>query len=169
MEINQPAPDFALPDLDGTVHRLSDNRGQIVIINFWSCECPHAERVDRDLMAMWVQWQERVVLLSVAPNRIETPEAMAAAAYARRLPIVLHDREHTVADLYDAQTTPHAFLVDQLGVLRYRGAVDDVNFGRRRPTRFFLEEAVEALLADRLPPLPETLAYGCAIVREAVE
>ena len=48
-------------------------------------------------------------------------------------------------------------------------AVDDVSFRQRRPTRFYLDEAVEALLDGRLPAVGETPAYGCTIVREAVE
>jgi hypothetical protein len=68
--------------------------------------------------------------------------------------------------LYEAATTPHAFVVDQDGILRYRGAVDDVRFRQPKAARFFLEEAVEALLEERLPVLQETSAYGCAIVRE---
>ncbi len=118
---------------------------------------------------MFVQWQDDVVLLPVAANQIETPEAMAEAARARRLPFVLLDSQHRVADLYDAVTTPHVFIVDREGILRYRGAVDDVSFRQRRPTRFYLDEAVEALLAGHFPPIAETPAYGCTIVREAVE
>jgi hypothetical protein len=89
-----------------------------------------------------------------------------AAAKARRLPTVLLDSQHLIADLYEAITTPHAFVIDREGILRYRGAVDDVTFRHRKATRFYLEEAVEALLDGRLPELQETLAYGCAIVRE---
>ena len=73
------------------------------------------------------------------------------AAKARRLPIVLIDADHFVADLYEAQTTPHVFVIDRDGILRYRGAVDDVTFRQRKPTRFFLDEAVEALLEGHLP------------------
>ncbi|MBL1172123.1 MAG: thioredoxin family protein, partial [Chloroflexi bacterium] len=47
-----------------------------------------------------------------------------------------------------------------------RGAVDDVSLRRRAATRFFAEEAVEALLAGRLPPVAEVPAFGCAIVRD---
>jgi peroxiredoxin len=169
VEVNGPAPDFELPDLHGVLHRLHDYRGRIVIVNFWSCECPHAERTDRAIMAMFVQWREEVVLLPIAANRIESAEAVAEAAKVRRLPLVLIDREDVVADLYEAQTTPHVFVIDRVGILRYRGAVDDVTFRLRRPTRFFLDEAVEALLDGRLPALAETPAYGCTIVREAVE
>jgi citrate synthase len=68
--------------------------------------------------------------------------------------------------LYEAVTTPHTFVVDRDGILRYRGAVDDVTFRNREATRFFLEEVVEALLDGHLPTLTETPAYGCTIVRE---
>ncbi len=167
--INQPAPDFELPDLDGDIVRLNDLRGKIVILNFWSCECPHSERTDRQLMAMFVQWQDDVVLLSIASNQIETPQAVAEAAGSRRLPCVLLDAGHRVADLYNAVTTPHVFVIDREGILRYMGAVDDVSFRQRRPSRFYLDEAVEALLSGHFPPITETPAYGCTIVREALE
>ena len=166
MQLNQPAPDFELPDLEGRLHRLCDYRGKIVIVNFWSCECPHSERTDRSTVACLVQWEQDVELLSIASNRNESASCVAEAAKARRLPRVLLDAEQVVADLYEAITTPHAFVLDREGILRYRGAVDDVKFRHPKATRFFLEEAVESLLDRRLPALAETPAYGCAIVRE---
>jgi peroxiredoxin len=166
MQLNQPAPDFELPDLQGNLQRLRDYRGKIVIINFWSCECPHSERTDRSTIACLVQWGGQVELLSIASNQNESAQCVEQAAKARRLPQVLLDAQHVVADLFEAITTPHAFVVDQDGILRYRGAVDDVKFRRPKATRFFLEEAVESLLEGRLPALAETPAYGCAIVRE---
>ncbi len=169
MKVNQPAPDFELPGLDGALHRLRDYRGKIVVVNFWSCECPQSERTDHAIMAMIVQWGEGVVLLSIASNRIESVEAVEQAARTRRLPLILMDTTDAVADLYEARTTPHVYVIDRDGILRYRGAVDDVAFRVRKPTRFFLDEAVEALLDGRLPALAETPAYGCSIVREAVE
>jgi len=166
MEINQAAPDFELPDLEGHLHRLSDYRGKIVILNFWSCDCPHSERTDKAIMAMFVQWRDDVVMLSIAANRSENVEALRNAANARRLPTVLLDADCSVADLYEAQTTPHVYVIDQDGILRYRGAVDNVTFRQRIPTRFFLDEAVESLLEGHLPALTESPAYGCTIVRE---
>ena len=166
MEINQPAQDFALPDLQGNIHKLSDYRGKIVIINFWSCECPHSERTDGSMQTWLAQWGEGVELLPIAANRNESAECVAEALTARSLPRVLIDAEHVVADLYEAVTTPHVFVVDGDGVLRYRGATDDVTFRQRQPTRFFLKEVVDSLLEGYWPELRETLAYGCAIVRE---
>ncbi len=166
MDINQPVPDFELPDLDGDLHRLSQYRGKIVIVNFWSCECPHSERTDRAILSMLVQWRGDVEMLSIASNRSEHAEALKTAADARRLPTVLHDADCFVADLFEAQTTPHVFVIDRDGILRYRGSVDDVTFRNRTPTRFFLDLAIESLLEGHLPALTETPAYGCAIVRE---
>jgi len=166
MHLNQSAPDFELPDLEGNLHRLCDYRGKIVIVNFWSCECPHSERTDRSTMACLVQWGVDVEMLSIAANRSESISSVAEAVNARHLPRVMIDAEHVVADLYEAVSTPHVFVVDRAGILRYRGAVDDVTFRQRKATRFFLEEAVEALLQGHLPTLTETPAYGCAIVRE---
>lgn len=166
MNLNESAADFELLDLHGRLHRLSDDRGKIVIVNFWSCECPQCERTDPALMAMSVQWAENVAVLSIASNRSESIQSIQETSKTRRLPMVLIDAEHFVADLYEAQTTPHVFVIDRNGILRYRGAVDDVTFRQRNPTRFFLDEAVEALLAGHLPALAETPAYGCTIVRE---
>lgn len=166
MDINSPVPDFELPDLNGNLHRLSDHRGRIVIVNFWSCECPHSARTDKAILSMFVQWQNEVSMLTIASNRSESAEALQEAAETRRLPQVLHDADCRIANLFNAQTTPHVFVIDRAGILRYRGSVDDVTFRQRTPTRFFLDEAVEALLAGHPPTLTESPAYGCAIVRE---
>ncbi len=166
MQLNQPAPEFELPDLQGVLHRLSDERGKIVIVNFWSAECPHSERTDRYILSLLEQWNGEVVMLSIAANRNESAQMVAEAAKTRRIPRVLLDAGHVVADLYGALTTPHIFLVDREGILRYRGAADNITFRQKEAARFFLQEAVEALRHGRLPRLSETPAYGCIIVRE---
>jgi peroxiredoxin len=166
LELDKPAPEFTLPDLDGRIHMLSDYRGQIVIVNFWSAECPHSERFDADISTRLVHWSMDVTLLSIASNANETDDELAATARRHKIPVVLRDADGSVADRYGAQTTPHAFLVDRQGILRYRGAVDDVTFRNRKPTRFYLREGVEALLNGRLPQVTEAQSFGCTIVRE---
>ena len=76
------------------------------------------------------------------------------------------DADCQIANLFEAVTTPHIFVVDKDGILRYRGAVDDAKFRQKIPTKFYLDEAIESLLAGRLPEIQESPAYGCAIVRE---
>jgi peroxiredoxin len=166
MQINQPAPDFELPDLRGNLHKLSEYRGRIVIINFWSCECPHSERADR-LIAEWLAiWDRDIAYLPIASNRNESTQSVEDASETRGRLEVLMDAWRVVADLYEAVTTPHVFVLDQDGILRYRGAVDDATFRNRMPTRFFLKEAIDSLIEGHSPPLTETPAFGCAIVRE---
>jgi len=166
MQINKPAPDFELPDLQGKAHRLNDYLGRIVIVNFWSCECPHAERTDNLILGWLKEWGGEVELLSIASNQNESAQSVEEAVRSRSLPTVLIDAGHFVADLYEAVTTPHVFIVDREGILRYRGAVDDVTFRQRTASRFFLKETVDTLLDGHLPTPTETPAYGCAIVRE---
>lgn len=117
-------------------------------------------------MSMFVQWRDDVSMLTIASNRNETAEDVANVSEARRLPTVLLDANCEVADLFEAQTTPHVFVIDREGILRYRGSVDDISFRQRVPTRFFLDLAVESLLEGHSPALTESPAYGCAIVRE---
>jgi thiol-disulfide isomerase/thioredoxin len=76
LQLNSPVPDFELPDLNGKTHHLSDHRGRIVIVNFWSCECPHSERTDKAILSMFVQWQDDVSMLTIASNRSESAEAL---------------------------------------------------------------------------------------------
>ena len=165
LAIDQPAPGFRLPDLNGQVHALREYLGRVVVLNFWSAECPHAARTDALLSTYHRTWGHRVALISIASNINETSELIAGVADQRGLPLILLDRGSVVADLYVALTTPHLFVVDERGVLRYQGAFDDVTFRQRTPRRDYLYEAVESLLAGARPQLAETPAYGCAIVR----
>jgi peroxiredoxin len=167
LELNELAPEFTLPDLDGHIHMLSDYRGRVVIVNFWSAECPHSERFDTGITACLASWGVDVALLSIASNANEPEGMLTAVARQRKIPVVLKDADQSVAGRYGAQTTPHAFLIDRQGILRYRGAVDDVSFRQRVASRFYLQEAVEALLAGHLPEVTEIPPFGCTIVRFA--
>ena len=162
---HQPVPDFSLPDLEGKLHRLRDYRGRLAVVNFWSAECPHAARVDSELLAIMKTWGERVTLLPIAANVNEHEELLRETAAERGLPLVLLDRDQQVADRYRALTTPHCFVVDAQGILRYQGAFDNLSFRQRAATQFYLRQAVEAVLAGQPPDPEQTPPYGCAIVR----
>jgi thiol-disulfide isomerase/thioredoxin len=167
MELNRLAPEFELRGMDGSLHRPSDHRGRIVIVNFWSCDCPHVVRTDEVMLAALKRWGAEVVLLTIASNVNESLSALEDASRSRGIPTVLIDAGHVVADVYAAQVTPEVFVIDREGILRYRGAVDDLTFRQRTITRSYLEDAVEALLAGSLPSVAESPAYGCSIIRES--
>jgi peroxiredoxin len=161
----RPAPDFILRDLEAETHRLSDQRGHVVVLNFWSAVCPWSRRADEALGETLQDWGDRVVYWLIASNSDEMVEMIREAASMRGLSLVLHDIDHLVADLYEAVTTPQFFVIDPEGILRYSGALDDVTFRNRSPSRAYLIEAVNAVFAGQQPEPAQTPAYGCALVR----
>jgi peroxiredoxin len=163
--VNEIAPLFTLPDLHGQEHSLADWRGKIVLLNFWSAECPWSARADEELLAAQAGWEERVVLVTLASNANEPADLVRQVAAQRGLPLVLVDAEQRAADLYGAETTPHVFVIGPEGVLRYQGAVNDMTFRKRTPEQFYAKDAVQALLEGRLPDPAQTNPYGCTIVR----
>ena len=81
-------PDFALPDLDGKIHRLSDYRGKWVVVNYWATWCPpcleeipeledfHSEHHKRDAIVVGINYEDSdpAYLKSfVAENMISYP------------------------------------------------------------------------------------------------
>jgi peroxiredoxin len=164
-----PAPDFSLKDLDGREYNLAEYRSKLVLINFWSAECPWSKRVDAALAPLRQEWGDEVVLLPIASNAGESVNLLRRVAGERGYPVVLLDPDQEVADCYGAVTTPHFFLIDRKGLLRYQGALDDTSFRQRDPTRHYLAEAVRAVNQGRSPDPAETDSYGCAIIRFAAE
>ncbi len=165
ISIGETAPDVSLPDLVGRPHRLSHFRRRLVVVNFWSAECPHAARVDEEMHKLFAEWGDTVVWISIASNANESLDLLRSVAAQRALPLVLLDRNHQAADLFGAVTTPHLFLLDSQGILRYQGAFDDITFRQKTATRNYLAEAVSAILVGKEPDPPQTPPYGCAIVR----
>ena len=165
LTIGQLAPLFTLPDLDNSPISLEQFRGGPVVINFWSAECPWVERADLEIAS----WQDRLTVLPIAVNVEEPYEMLAEAAAERGLRYILRDTDRQVAGLYGAEVTPHFFLVDGDGILRYQGAFDDMTFRQKEPARFYLIEAIQALMIGDPIPIAETQPYGCAISTDSVE
>ena len=162
-----PAPAFALTGIDGQTYRLSDYSGRIVVLGFWSAQCPWSQHYDVWLTEQAPRWAAQGIhLLAVAANVDEDTALIAAVAVERGLsfPILL-DPGCCVADVYGAETTPHVFVIDPAGQLAYRGAIDDRSFRQRTATRNYLNDALAALLVGRQPEPAETPPYGCALVR----
>jgi len=123
------------------------------------------ERTDGLLRPLLEQWGERVPYLPIAPNANESPQQMRLSAQARGMPLPLWDKDSAIADLYGVEITPQFFVVDAAGALRYSGALDDISFRQRTPTRSFVPEAVQALLDGLDPRIDHTPPYGCTVVR----
>jgi peroxiredoxin len=163
--IGDYAPSFELSDLEGKPFALAAWRGRIVVLNFWSAECNWCRRVDRELLNWMLQWGDQVVVAWIAANSNEDLDLLKRTAMERHIPEVLIDAGRKVADLYGAQTTPHFFVIDRQGKLRYQGAWDDITFRQRSATRVYVPEVIEALVNDQPVEISQTAAYGCTIMR----
>lgn len=167
MNKDKTVPGFALVDLDGTTHRLADYAGEIVVLDFWSAECPWSRYYDGWLVQRAGDWaRDGVRLLAIASNVNETAAFLRETVAERGITFpVLLDAGSIVADLYGAVTTPHIFVVEQSGKLAYQGAIDDRSFRRREASVNYLDQAIAALLAGRQPDPASSAPYGCTIVR----
>jgi len=113
------APDFVLPARDGSTVRLSELRGQVVMINFWATWCGPC-RQEMPLLALLQSKYEPLGFTLLAVN-VE-PDSAAAQDWlkgmAADLP-VLFDRKNTVAESFGVQGMPSSVFVDRTGNVRY--------------------------------------------------
>lgn len=66
--VNQSAPDFALPDTNGRIHRLSDYRGKYILLDFWGTWCGACVKDLPRLKQYATQYQDRMMVIGVACN-----------------------------------------------------------------------------------------------------
>jgi peroxiredoxin len=166
---NEPAPEFILPDLKGTDHALTDYRGKVVVLNFWSAECPWSKRADEMFAPKIAGMSTEIKFLSIASNIDEPLADLVAEAGRRGIDPLLVDKDHTIADRYHAQTTPHYFVIDREGTLRFQGSPDNATFRQREATEEYLLAAIHAVLAGGAPDPDWSLPYGCTIVRHPIK
>jgi peroxiredoxin len=164
-EVGQPAPTFALPDLEGQLHALEAVRGRLLVLVFWSAECPWSGRGDDAIAELGLDKADDVAVWRLASNVNESLSQLRAAADERGVAPVLLDVDHGVADRYGALTTPHIYVIDGAGILRYAGAPSDATWRQPEPNRHYLAEAVDALRQGELPEVSQTPGRGCTIMR----
>jgi peroxiredoxin len=164
------APDFTLPAADGgkTV-ALRDLLGssRAVAVIFIATKCPVSNAYNGRMEALAKEYAAKGVAV-VGINSNATEPAADVARHARKNGLqfpVLKDPGNRVADAFGATRTPEVFLLDPKGVVLYHGRIDenqDDPAGVRSPD---LRNALDAVLAGKPVPTPETKAFGCTIKR----
>ena len=88
LTIGEKAPDFVLRDLEGHPHTLSHYHGQVLVINFWSAECPWSKRADEEIAEFMEAWGNRVTWLFIAPNANESLSELQKVATLDDIPFL---------------------------------------------------------------------------------
>lgn len=114
------APEFALQAADGATLRLSDLRGNVVLLNFWATWCPPCEAELPDLNALHQEYGEAQRFTVVGIDMEETRADVLAFAEARKLtyPLLL-DADGTIANSrYGVRSLPTSIIIDRDGFIR---------------------------------------------------
>ena len=138
------APDFVLPRLDGSVQKLSNHRGKVVVINLWATWCPPCLEEMPVLDEIVRRYSARgVVVLGLASDDDRTAIERFVRAKSPRMEILL-DPSGAVGTQYGITGYPETFLVDREGRLRRKfiGPLPEVD---GKPAAEVTDE-IEALL-----------------------
>jgi len=113
----QAAPDFALKTVSGVNLRLSEYRGQVVVVAFWASWCPECrelleilQRLDAEITA------SDVLIMGVSIDQSDKRAANAAAGIALSYPILL-DVKQDVVKAYEMDKIPAVVIVDRDGMI----------------------------------------------------
>lgn len=137
------APDFTLDTLQGEQIKLSNLRGQIVVVNFWTTWCPPCRAETPALQSAYEAYQESsVVILGVnLTDQDSLPDVKSFVQDFKLTYPILLDRNGAVGLLYQLNGLPTTFFIDRKGVIR-----TTVVGGPMSET--FIRSKIEALLQE---------------------
>jgi hypothetical protein len=176
LKIGNPAPPFTARDSAGLTRRSSDFLGKIVVLEWTNADCPYTRKhystgnmqsIQKLAQARGVIW---LSVVSSAPGKqgyVDGPQADALTKSRAAAPTaVLLDPSGDLGRLYHARTTPHLFVIDANGLLRYMGGIDSIatadpaDVPKAEP---YLKEAMLAVADGQPVPHPVTRPYGCSV------
>jgi peroxiredoxin len=176
-QIGEPAPDFSVVDTQGQVHSLSDYAGKTVILEWTNHQCPF---VAKHYGAGNMQDQQRaargdhdVVWLSVisskpgAQGHVSAERADELTAERDAYPnAVLLDESGDMGHAYDARVTPHMYIIDADGTLRYMGGIDSIPSADQEDipdATQYVMVALDEMAAGEGISQATTRPYGCTV------
>lgn len=115
------APDFSQPTLKGGTFQLSDNRGKIVVLNFWATWCGPCREEIPDFVELQEQMSEDVQFVGVALDEEGVDVVRPfAKKYDINYPIVVDDSGHVARKYGGVRALPTTYVINREGNIRYR-------------------------------------------------
>lgn len=174
--IGAPAPAFTLTDIDGAPRSLADFAGKTVVLEWTNHECPFVvkhydgKNMPRQQAAATGDDVVWLVVNSSAPGKqghvSPTQAARIQADWNASQTAYLFDTDGTVGRAYGAKTTPHMYIIDADGVLRYNGAIDSIpsaSIADLEKAEQYVEIALAELGDGQPVSRPLTQPYGCSV------
>lgn len=113
------APDFTLHTMNGPNMRLQEQRGKVVMINFWATWCGPCRQEMPHLNRLYDKYRASgFVLMGVNVDDDTGNAAAVAAKLGVGFPVLL-DTDKQVSRLYDLSTMPSTVLIDRDGKVRF--------------------------------------------------
>ncbi len=176
-QINQPAPDFTGTDSNGDTFTLSeDAAGKRVILEWTNHDCPYVRKhyETENMQTLQQEAAERDTMWVTIISSAEGKQGHVSGQKANELTtsrnaspdLVLLDPGGDIGRLYDAKTTPHMFVIDEEGIVRYMGAIDDNSSSRKSTVenaRNYVRAAMVELDAGTDVTDQVTTPYGCSV------
>jgi peroxiredoxin len=114
------APDFTLDLLGGGKVSLSDLRGKVVLVNFWTSWCPPC-RLEMPAIEKTYRSYKDIGFVVIGLNLTAQDSEQAAAGFVKEIgvtfPIAL-DRDNAIGNLYRVTALPTSYFIDRNGVIR---------------------------------------------------
>jgi peroxiredoxin len=173
MAIGTYAPDFELPGTDRSVHHLARylERYRAIGIVFLGNTCPTVAQYLPRLLALQAELADQnFTLIGINANDpVHSPadslEQMQVFAEANALTFpYIRDVTQDVAHTFRATQTPEVFLLDQSGIIRYGGRIDDCAEDAAGVQTQYLREAAIAVLQGETLAIAQTEPVGSPLL-----
>jgi peroxiredoxin len=179
LALGSPAPDFALPGVDGKTHKLSDYASSPILVVVFTCDhCPIAQMYEQRIEKLYEDYGKRgVAVVAIQGNDPkattideldssdlgDTLDEMKIRVQYKHLhyPYLYDGATQSVTRAYGPQATPHVFIFDEGRRLRYEGRMDNsyrIEMVKTQDAR----NAIDALLAGKPVPVTHTGVFGCS-------
>jgi len=178
LKVGAKAPDFSLPGVDGKTYSLKDFADAKILVIIFTCNhCPTAQAYEQRIIKLNEDYKDKgVALAAISPNdplavRLDelgytdlsdSFEEMKIRAKQRgyKFPYLYDGQTQSTAKAYGVVATPHVYIFDQDRILRYVGRIDDSDV--KTVTSHDAANALDAMLAGKPVPVPETKVFGCS-------